>query len=131
MISQGVLGNLGVYLIHPPKMCAGLGVDIARSTRTRRGTPTSRAACTALCRSGVARASARTTPLAASRARFLSRADVSAALMLFDIVSICEYCHYCDTCFRDITTDCLARFAKTNHFQRCVLTKTFAPYHIF
>ena len=24
MISQGVLGNLGVYLIQPPKMCAGL-----------------------------------------------------------------------------------------------------------
>ena len=24
MISQGVLGNLGVYLIQPPKICAGL-----------------------------------------------------------------------------------------------------------
>ena len=24
MISQGSLGNLGVYLIHPPKLCARL-----------------------------------------------------------------------------------------------------------
>ena len=35
MISQGVLGNLGVYLIQPPKICVGL--PPGNEARRRRG----------------------------------------------------------------------------------------------
>ena len=46
MISQGVLGNLRVYLIQPPKMCAGL--QKTSPFLPRRRWPSFRAAATGL-----------------------------------------------------------------------------------
>ena len=35
MISQGSLGNLGVYLIHPPKLCARLVQPASKADAVR------------------------------------------------------------------------------------------------
>ena len=55
-ISQGVLGNLGVNLIHPPKLCAGLLATKSRTNRRGlRGEEPERHAAEARVRAGRAR----------------------------------------------------------------------------